>query len=158
KEGSDNPKKLFDRIHLEVGRELKKSAKEKEAETKRMSGNKAQNKRIRQILEEFLAHNPYNANPKNPDHFERLKIVEEGAEHRNNTDKKFFEENKRLKEENITKKDIETILKKPHITKADFEKYKLWIEQGYKSPYTNLMIKLTDLFDGNKYNIDHVFP
>src|SRR5690606_26943317 len=40
KEGSDNPKKLFDRIHLEVGRELKKSAKEKEAETKRMSGNK----------------------------------------------------------------------------------------------------------------------
>ncbi|WP_417859172.1 type II CRISPR RNA-guided endonuclease Cas9 [Xanthomarina gelatinilytica] len=156
--GSDSPKKLFDRIHLEVGRELKKSAKEKESESKRMSGSRSQNKRIRQVLEEFLSQNPYNANPKNSDHFERLKIVEEGAEHRNNTDKKFFEENEELKNENITKKDIETILKKPHITKADFEKYKLWIEQGYKSPYTNLMIKLTDLFDGNKYNIDHVFP
>lgn len=157
-EVSDNPKKLFSRIHLEVGRELKKSAKEKEAESKRMSGNRSQNKRIRQVLKEFLAENPYNANPKNKDHFERLKIVEEGAEHRNNTNKKFFEENEKLKNNNITKKDIETILKKPHITKADFEKYKLWIEQGYKSPYTNKIIKITDLFDGNKYNIDHVFP
>ncbi|MGO3706906.1 MAG: type II CRISPR RNA-guided endonuclease Cas9 [Mesonia hippocampi] len=150
--------KFFSKIHLEVGRDLKKSAKEKEAESKRMSGNRAQNKRIRQVLEEFLAQNPYNANPKNSDHFERLKTVEEGAEHRNNLDKKFFEENEELRKENITKKDIEAILKKPHITKEDFEKYKLWIEQGYKSPYTNLMIKLTDLFDGNKYNIDHIFP
>src|SRR5690606_2009751 len=94
--GSDSPKKLFDRIHLEVGRELKKSAKEKESESKRMSGSRSQNKRIRQVLEEFLSQNPYNANPKNSDHFERLKIVEEGAEHRNNTDKKFFEENEEL--------------------------------------------------------------
>ncbi|MGX1025245.1 type II CRISPR RNA-guided endonuclease Cas9 [Psychroflexus sp. MBR-150] len=151
-EGSDSPKKLFDRIHLEVGRELKKSAKEKESESKRMSGNRAQNKRIRQVLEDFLSQNPYNANPKNSDHFERLKIIEEGAEYIKNTDKEFFNN------KSYNKKDIEDILKKTNITKADFEKYKLWIEQGYKSPYTNLMIKLTDLFDGNKYNIDHIFP
>ncbi|QDH80926.1 hypothetical protein FKX85_18500 [Echinicola soli] len=157
-EGSDNPNKLFDRIHLEVGRELKKSAKEKEAESKRMSGNRAQNKRIRQVLEEFLMHNPYNANPNNKDHFERLKIVEEGAEDRNNLDKNFFEENEELRKENITKKDIETILKKPQITIGDFEKYKLWIEQGYRSPYSGQIIKITELFDGKKYNIDHIFP
>lgn len=60
----EGKEKFFSKIHLEVGRELKKSAKEKEAESNRMSSNKAQNKRIRQILEEFLAHNPYNANPK----------------------------------------------------------------------------------------------
>ncbi len=149
---------FFSKIHLEVGRELKKSAKEKEADNKRMSANRAQNKRIRQMLQEFLENSTYNAIPKNTDHFERLKIVEEGAEHRNNLEKDFFEKNEKLKKENITKKDIEAILKKAHITKEDFEKYKLWVEQGYKSPYTNLMIKLTDLFDGNKYNVDHVFP
>ena len=56
------------------------------------------------------------------------------------------------------KKDIDDILKKPHITKEDFEKYKLWIEQGYRSPYSGQIIKLTELFDGSKYNVDHIFP
>lgn len=151
-------KDFFSRIHLEVGRELKKSAKEKESESKRMSGNKSQNKRLRQLLEEYLANSSYNANPKNFDHFERLRIVEEGAEHTKNNDKKFFDENEELKEKNITKKDIEDILKKPLITKDDFDKYKLWIEQGYRSPYSGQMIKLTELFDGNKFNVDHIFP
>src|SRR5690606_8839395 len=96
---------FFSKIHLEVGRELKKSTKEKEAETKRMSGNKAQNKRIRQILEEYLSHNSYKANPKNHDHFERLKIAEEGAEHTKNNNRKFFEENEKLKAADISKKD-----------------------------------------------------
>jgi len=144
--------KFFSAIHLEVGRELKKSAKEKETIAKNQTENKKQNNRLRQILVDFLSESPYNAKPQNNDHFERLKIVEEGAEHTKNTDKEFF------KNKSYNKKDIEDILKKPYITKEDFEKYKLWIEQGYKSPYTNKMIKLTDLFDGNKYNIDHVFP
>lgn len=148
----EGKEKFFSRIHLEVGRELKKSAKEKEAETKRMSSNKAQNKRIRQILEDFLSQSEYNANSKNQDHLERLRIVEEGAEHTKNNDKKFFDD------KSYTKKDIEDILKKQKISQTDFEKYKLWIEQGYRSPYSGLMIKLTELFDGNKYNIDHIFP
>lgn len=142
----------FSRIHLEVGRELKKSAKEKESESKRMSENRAQNKRIRQVLEEFLTNSEYNANPKNSDHFERLKIVEEGADHTNNINRDFFNDKP------YSKKDIENILKKPHISKEDFEKYKLWIEQGYRSPYSGQMIKLTELFDGTKYNLDHIFP
>jgi CRISPR-associated endonuclease Csn1 len=148
----EGKEKFFSKIHLEIGRELKKSAKEKEAITKNQTENKKQNNRLRQTLIEFLQQSPYNAIPQNNDHFERLKIVEEGAEHRKNTDKKFFENKP------YSKKDIEDILKKPTITQADFEKYKLWIEQGYRSPYTNKMIKLTDLFNGNKYNVDHVFP
>lgn len=148
----EGKEKFFSKINLEVGRELKKSAKEKEAITKNQIENRKQNNRIRQILIEFLQQSPYNAIPQNNDHFERLKIVEEGAEHTKNTDKKFFEDKP------YTKKEIEDILKKPTISQADFEKYKLWIEQGYKSPYTNKMIKLTDLFNGNKYNIDHIFP
>ncbi len=151
-------RKFFSRIHVEVGRELKKSAKEKKADTERMSSNRTQNKRLRYILEDFLKNQPYNANPNNSDHFERLKIAEEGAEHRSNIDKKFFEENEKLKAEKITKKDIDEILKKPRISQTDFIKYKLWIEQGYRSPYSGKIIKLTDLFDGTKYNIDHIFP
>lgn len=143
---------FFSKIHLEVGRELKKSAKEKEAITKNQTENKKQNNRLRQTLIEFLQQSPYNAIPQNNDHFERLKIVEEGAEHTKNMDKKFFENKP------YSKKEIEDILKKPKITKADFDKYRLWIEQGYKSPYTDKIIKLTDLFNGNKYNIDHIFP
>ncbi len=154
----EKQKNYFSEIHLEVGRELKKSAKEKEAETKRMSDNRSQNKRLRQVLEEFLANSHYNANPKNSDHFERLKIAEEGAEHRSNIDKKFFEDNEKLKAGNITKKDIDEILKKSYVSKEDFEKYKLWIEQGYRSPYSGQIIQLTDLFDGTKFNIDHIFP
>ncbi|MDD5149523.1 MAG: HNH endonuclease domain-containing protein [Flavobacterium sp.] len=148
-EGKEN---FFSKIHLEVGRELKKSAKEKESESRNMSGNRTQNKRIRQVLEEFLANNSYNANPKNSDHFERLKIAEDGAEHNKNNDRKFFDN------KSYSKKDIEDILKKSHITKEDFEKYKLWIEQGYRSPYSGQIIKLTELFDGTKYNVDHIFP
>src|SRR5690606_29732036 len=150
--------KFFSKIHLEVGRELKKTAKEKEAETKRMAEHRLQNQRLRQILEEFLSHPPYKANPKNSDHFERLKIVEEGAEHTKNNDRKFFEENVELRNANISKKDIDEILRKPYISREDFEKYKLWIEQGYRSPYSGQIIRLTDLFDGSKYNVDHIFP
>ncbi|PWH81859.1 type II CRISPR RNA-guided endonuclease Cas9 [Brumimicrobium oceani] len=143
---------FFSKIHLEVGRELKKSIKEKESDSNRMSDNRKQNKRIRQVLEEFLKNNTYNANPNNKDHFERLKIVEESAEHTKNTNKDFF------KDKSYNKKEIEDILKKQYINKSDFEKYKLWIEQGYRSPYSGQMIKITELFDGNKFNIDHIFP
>ncbi|NLI72193.1 MAG: hypothetical protein GX361_05610 [Bacteroidales bacterium] len=143
---------FFSEIHLEVGRELKKSAKQKQNDSTQMSANRAQNKRLRQILEEFLNNSTYNAIPNNYDHFERLKIVEEGAETRKNYDKSFFDNKP------YSKKDIDEILKKTHITKQDFEKYKLWIEQGYLSPYSGQIIKLTDLFNGAKYNIDHIFP
>ncbi|NLL28269.1 MAG: hypothetical protein GX259_05695 [Bacteroidales bacterium] len=151
-------KDFFSRIHVEVGRELKKSAKKKKEEYERMSKNRSQNKRLRQILEEFLSNDSFKANSNNSDHFERLKIAEEGAEHRSNIDKEFYEKDEKLKAKNISKKDIDGILKKAHITQQDFEKYKLWIEQGYRSPYSGEIIKLTDLFNGSKYNIDHVFP
>lgn len=145
-------KQLFDEIHLEVGRELKKSAKDKDAENKRRNGNRVQNKRLRKVLEEFLENNTYKAISKNKDHFERLKIVEDAASLTKNTKGDFFDD------KSYSKKDIETILKKPKISKQDFEKYKLWIEQGYRSPYTNMTIALSDLFNGEKYNIDHVLP
>lgn len=149
----DSQEKFFSEIHLEVARELQKSNKEKKEITDRQKNSRTENNRLRNILEEFLSNSPYNAKRGNHDHFERLKIAEEGARTRSYAEKDFYSNNKAK----FSKTDIEAILKKQRITKSDFEKYKLWIEQGYKSPYTDKIIKLTDLFDGNKYNVDHIF-
>lgn len=40
----------------------------------------------------------------------------------------------------------------------NLEKYKLWKEQNFRSIYTGKTIKLTDLFDANKYDIEHTVP
>ena len=149
----NSEEKFFNEIHLEVARELQKSNQEKKDIVERQKNSRAENNRLRNILEEYLSNSPYNAKKGNQDHFERLKIVEDGAKTRSYSDKEFYSDNK----DKFSKTDIETILKKQRITKSDFEKYKLWIQQGYKSPYTSKIIKLTDLFDGNKYNVDHIF-
>lgn len=149
----NSEEKFFNEIHLEVARELQKSNQEKKDIVERQKNSRAENNRLRNILEEFLSHSSYNAKKGNQDHFERLKIVEDGAKVRSYSEKDFYTNNK----DKFSKTDIDAILKKQKITKSDFEKYKLWIEQGYKSPYTDKMIKLTDLFDGSKYNVDHIF-
>ncbi len=143
--------KFFSKIHLEVGRNLKNSAKEKENYYKNQQGNKVQNERLRSLLAEHLANSIYNAIPNNSDHFERLKIVENSIQ--SQIYRKDYYNGKPFK-----KNDIDTILKETKITKKQFEKYKLWVEQSYQSPYTGKFIKLSELFNGNKYNIDHIFP
>ncbi|MGJ7029568.1 type II CRISPR RNA-guided endonuclease Cas9 [Niabella hirudinis] len=150
----DSIKNFFTEIHLEVARELQKSNQEKQDITTKQKNSRAENERLKNILDEFLSQSPYNARRGNQDHFERLKIVEEGAKTRSHSEKDFYMNNK----EKFEKKEIESILKKQRISKADFEKYKLWIQQGYMSPYTNKPIMLSDLFNGNKYNIDHILP
>ena len=145
-------KNFFSEIHLEIARELQKSNQEKKEIADKQKNSRAENERLRNILEEFLSYSPYNAQRANQDHFERLKIVEESAKTRSYLEKDFYPNN----EKRFKKKEIEDILKKQRISKGDFEKYKLWIEQGYRSPYTGELIKLTDLFNGNKYNIDHI--
>src|SRR5690606_14606823 len=60
----------------------------------------------------------------------------------------------------ITKKEIKDIIKADpkKIKKSDFERYKLWLDQRYQSPYTGKFIKLSDLFDRTKYEREHIFP
>lgn len=40
----------------------------------------------------------------------------------------------------------------------DLTKYSLWLEQNCRSIYTGQIIKLSDLFNGNKYDIEHTIP
>lgn len=43
-------------------------------------------------------------------------------------------------------------------SKGEIEKMKLWREQGHISPYTQKPIPLSELFDRERYDIDHIIP
>jgi CRISPR/Cas system Type II protein with McrA/HNH and RuvC-like nuclease domain len=43
-------------------------------------------------------------------------------------------------------------------SKSEIEKMKLWREQGHVSPYTGQPIPLSELFDRERYDIDHIIP
>lgn len=145
---------FFSSINIEVARELQKSNDEKKEISDRLKNSRKENERLRSILEDFLCNSLYNAKKGNQDHFERLKIVENGAIIRSYADKDFYTTNSKY----FSKKEIEDLLKKQKISKTDFEKYKLWVEQGYRSPYTGKTISFSNLFDGKLYNIDHILP
>lgn len=43
-------------------------------------------------------------------------------------------------------------------SKNEIEKMKLWREQGHISPYTQQPIPLSELFDRERYDVDHIIP
>jgi CRISPR subtype II RNA-guided endonuclease Cas9/Csn1 len=43
-------------------------------------------------------------------------------------------------------------------SKSEIEKLKLWKEQGHVSPYTGQPIPLSELFDKSLYDVDHIIP
>ncbi len=135
--------KFFNEIHIELGREMKNTAKNREAITKRNSINENTNYRIKEVLKELMQDSKVEGDirPFSPSHQELLKIYEDGIFH---------------SIENI-EDEIEKIRKKPIPTKAEIIKYKLWLEQGYISPYTGQMIPLSKLFT-TAYQIEHIIP
>lgn len=149
--------KLFDRIHIELGREMKKNNKQKEKDDKQNKENRKANERIVEILRE-LKQNNSSLQEKSPFQQEKLRILEESLLSSIEFDKDNTEY--RLSSGKITKKEIKDITSKEFskITRSDFERYKLWLDQRYQSPYSGRFIKLSDLFDRKKYEIEHIFP
>lgn len=149
--------KLFDRIHIELGREMKKNNKQKEKDDKNNKENRKANERIIEILKELKKENKL-LEVKSPFQQEKLRILEEGLLASIEFDKDATEYN--LPEGKISKKQIKEITTKEisKVSRSDFERYKLWLDQRYQSPYTGMIIKLSDLFDRKKYEIEHVFP
>lgn len=149
--------KLFDRIHIELGREMKKNNKQKERDDKQNKENRKANERIVEILRE-LKQNNSSLQEKSPFQQEKLRILEESLLSSIEFDKDNTEY--RLSSGKITKKEIKDITSKEFskITRSDFERYKLWLDQRYQSPYSGRFIKLSDLFDRKKYEIEHIFP
>lgn len=120
-----------DEIHIELARDLKRNAKERETLTKQMLENERERKRIVEILKHIK-----NANPNSPMDIDRLRLWEELG----------------------TKEAKETFPKLSSIpTKAEIEKYLLWGEQNHISPYTGKVIPLSKLFT-EKYEIEHIIP
>lgn len=141
----------IDEIHVEMGRDLKRTAKEREQDSKRISENENTNLRIKALLTEFM--NPEyeveGVRPYSPLQQERLRIYEGHIL------------------ENASKEELETyspiirglsetdIKKRP--TTSEVMRYKLWLEQKYCSPYTGQTIPLAQLFT-SAYEIEHVIP
>lgn len=141
--GKEQYKPLFDEIHLELGREMKNDKKTRERISKSNTERENTNQRIKAILEELKSDTQVtdDVRPYSPSHQEILKIYEDGV----------FSSAKEVDDS------IEKIRKNNKPTKAEIIKYKLWLEQGYISPYTGEPIQLTKLFSTD-YQIEHIIP
>jgi CRISPR-associated endonuclease Csn1 len=135
-------KDFFDEIHIELGRSMKNDKKTREKLSKRINKNENTNERIKALLQE-LKDEGQNVKPFSPSQQEILKIYEEGV----------YDSEKR-KEEIET---VDIIRKNPSPSKKDIQRYKLWLEQGYISPYTGFPIMLSHLFT-HRYQIEHIIP
>ena len=104
--------------------------------------NENTNLRIKKLLAELKEDaNIQNVRPYSLVQQELLKIYEEGV----------FSSTDEIEE------DIQKIHKKAEPTTAEIQRYKLWLEQKYKSPYTGEVISLTKLFT-EEYEIEHIIP
>lgn len=139
-EGKEN---FFNEIHIELGREMKNNAADRKRITDNISQNENTNLRIKAILKELKNDGVEDVRPYSPSQQEILKIYEEGV---------YSNENKKEKLEEIDK-----IRKNAKPTTNEIIKYKLWLEQGYISPYTGQPIMLSELFT-TKYQIEHIIP
>lgn len=136
----------IDEIHLELGREMKNPADKRKRMTERIQQNENTNMRIKAMLLEFQ--NPEmgieNVRPFSPSQQDILRIYEENALDNLSKDDDDFDF--------VTK-----ISKTAQPSKSDIIRYKCWLEQKYRSPYTGEMIPLAKLFT-SAYEIEHIIP
>lgn len=149
-----------DEIHIEMGRELKKNAVEKDRIAKINRKNLEEKQRIKKLLYELLngAFEHYDEdgekinqafevkpNPENPTDVEKFRIYKSCAaitsdEEKENWEALFKSSNK----ERIP-------------TNAELKKYALWLSQKCTSPYTGKIISLSKLFT-EEYEVEHIIP
>lgn len=135
-------KDFFDEIHVELGREMKNTAEQRKSLNDTVNENENTNLRIKAFLAELKNDSNYQeVRPYSPIQQEALKIYEDGV----------------LKSGVDIPEDIQKISKAPQPTKAEFQRYKLWLEQKYRSPYTGQIIPLSKLFT-TAYQIEHIIP
>lgn len=134
-----------DEIHLELGREMKNPAEKRKRMTERILENENTNLRIKAMLMEFV-NDPdiENVRPYSPGQQDILRIYEENALDNLTKDDKDFDF-------------VSKISKSAQPSKADITRYKCWLEQKYRSPYTGEMIPLAKLFT-SAYEIEHIIP
>jgi len=133
---------FFDEIHVEMGREMKNPADKRKQITEQNSANENTNLRIKALLSEMsLDPDIENVRPYSPAQQEILKIYEDGV----------------LKSGLELPEDIIKISKNAMPSISELNRYKLWLEQKYRSPYTGEIISLGKLFTP-AYEIEHIIP
>lgn len=137
--GAEN---YFDEIHIELGREMKNPKEKREQLTKQISINENTNLRIKALLAEMINDGAVeNVRPYSPMQQEILKLYEDAV----------------LNSDVEIPDDILKISKLPQPSSSELQRYKLWLEQKYRSPYTGLVIPLNKLFTP-MYEIEHIIP
>jgi CRISPR-associated endonuclease Csn1 len=135
-------KDFFDEIHIELGRDMKNTAEERKRTTNKITENENTNLRIKTLLIELLNDKTIeNVRPYSPMQQEALKIYEDGV----------LNSNAEIPD------DIQKISKTALPTSSELHRYKLWLEQKYRSPYTGEIIPLNKLFTTD-YEIEHIIP
>ncbi len=136
----------FSEIHIELGREMKNTADDRKKITGQVTENENTNLRIKALIMELKENSDGklpidDVRPYSPIQQEALKIYEEGV----------LNSNAEIPEE------IVKISKTAQPSKSELQRYKLWLEQKYRSPYTGQMIPLGKLFT-EEYQIEHIIP
>jgi len=137
----------LDEIHVELGRSMKNSSEGRKHIFEQMRANENANLRVKALLAEFI--NPEfeveNVRPYAPSQQELLRIYEDGV----------------LNSVKELPDDIADFLKKFDVMtpppRSEFLRYKLWLDQRYRSPYTGNIIPLGKLFTP-AYEVDHIMP
>ena len=135
----------IDEIHVE----MKKTKDERAKMTRQIQENENTNLRIKALLTEFM--NPEfkieNVRPYSPSQQDLLRIYEEGVWNSVEMPDEIAAIIKKFNESDIKKRP----------TTSEVLRYKLWLEQKYRSPYTGEMIPLGKLFTP-AYEIEHIIP
>jgi CRISPR-associated endonuclease Csn1 len=139
-------KDYFHEIHIELGREMKHTAEERGRLTNLVTENENTNLRIKALLVELRDNSDGKlvvdeVRPYSPMQQEALKVFEDG----------ILNSNLEIPD------DILKISKTAQPTKSELQRYKLWLEQKYRSPYTGKIIPLNKLFT-EAYQIEHIIP
>ncbi|WP_299108399.1 type II CRISPR RNA-guided endonuclease Cas9 [uncultured Winogradskyella sp.] len=139
---------FFDEIHVELGREMKNPADKRKQISQKVSENENTNYRIKEVLKDLMTDPLVDGGVRSfsPSHQDLLKIYEEGVY-----------QNPNARYDAVSEDEIQKIRRNNNPSKNEITRYKLWLEQGYISPYTGKPIQLSKLFTTN-YQIEHVIP
>ena len=142
----------IDEIHLEMARDMRKTAQERKRDSERNSQNFKARQRIKMLLDEFEKMRIDDVHPYSPMHQEKLRIVEDGV-----FDRVSAKGDEKSKEMLKDMRAFQTNVEKNNVTPGDISRYMLYLEQNYRSPYTNETISMKRLFSSD-YEIEHVIP
>jgi len=139
-------KDFFSEIHVELGREMKNTAEDRKWLAEQITNNETTNLRIKALLTELKENSDgklpvENVRPYSPIQQDALRIYEDGV----------------LSSKSELPEDIVKISKTARPSRTELQRYKLWLEQKYRSPYTGLSIPLGRLFTED-YQIEHIIP